>query len=276
MSAATTIAPAAAARPASRPRRRSIRWALARVEGRRLLGHPLFLLGMTTAAVTLALPIQRGDDLFGLAGGCFTSFGISGWLLLAPCFATSRARRDAAQELYDAQPMAPRIRTEAALLSLGWAVLAGTALVGVATVALAGLDGELVVERERYQLRPLELAQGPLFLAMAGALGVLVGSWTRRAYPGVICALALFFPPLGWMPWIVFGDDVPQGFFGDWLVGASVSWHLTALAGIAVLAAAGALARHDRRPRVGLLALVGLAAMVAGIALGSPARGALG
>ena len=241
-----------------------------------MLVHPLFLLAMTTAAVTLALPIQRGDDLFGLAGGCFTSFGISSWLFLVPCLATSRARRDAAQELYDAQPMTPRMRTEAALLSLGWAVLAGTALVAVATVALGGLDGELVVGRERYRLRPLELAQGPLFLTMLGALGVLVGSWTRRAYPGVIWALALFFPPLGWMPWIVFGDDVPANFFGDWLLGASVAWHLATLAGIAALAAAGALARHDRRPRVWLLALVGLGATIAGIALGSPASGVLG
>lgn len=241
-----------------------------------MLRHPLFLLGMTTAAVTLALPIQRGDDLLGLAGGCFTSWGISGWLFLVPCLAASRARRNAAQELYDAQPMAPRTRTEAALLSIGWTVLAGTALIAVATVALAGLDGALVVEGERYQLRPLELAQGPLFLAMLGALGVFLGSWTRRVYPGVIFALALFFPPLGWMPWIVFGDGVPEGFLGDWLVGASVAWHLAALAGIAALAAAGALARHHRRPHVWLLALVGLGAAIAGIALGSPASGVLG
>lgn len=276
MSALTTIAPAAAARPASASRQRSVRWALARVEGRRLLVHPLFLLAMATAAVTLALPIQGGDDLFGLAGGCFTSLGISSWLFLVPCLAASRARRDAAQELYDAQPITPRLRTEAALLSLGSAVLAGTALVAVATVALGGPDGQLVVEGERYRLRPLELAQGPLFLAMVGALGVLVGSWTRRVYPAVIWALALFLPPLAWVPWIVFGDGAPESFFGEWLVGAAVGWHLAALAGIAVLAAAGALARHDRRPRVRLLALVGLGATVAGIALGSPAGGVLG
>ena len=56
-------------------------------------------------------------------------------------------------------------------------------VVAVASVARAGFDGVLVIEGARYGLRPLELAQGPLYLVMVGAFGVLVGTWSQRAYP---------------------------------------------------------------------------------------------
>jgi hypothetical protein len=271
----TSIAPTphAPAATATRSGRGSARWALARVEGRRLLAHPLFLLGMAFSALILASSANGGDQLTGLAGICFTFVGAAIWLFLVAGLGASRERRDAAHDFYAGQPVTPRMRTEAALLSLGWAGLAGAALTGVATVVLAGFDGALVVEGERYALRPLELAQGPVYLVMVGALGVLVGSWTRHAYAAVIGSLVLFAPPAAWLPWIVFGDGVPRGFNDDWLVGASVGWHLTGLAGLTALAAAGALARHDRRPRVALLALAGLGAAVAGVALGSPAGG---
>jgi hypothetical protein len=52
------------------------------------------------------------------------------------------------------------------------------------------------------------------------------------------------------------------------MVGAGAGRHLIGIAGLAALAAAGALARHDHRPRVALLALAGLS--VAAIALGLP------
>jgi len=260
-------APASAALPS----RHAALWALTRVEGRRLLTHPLFALGIAVSVLLLGVASSDGGDgLFMLAGGCFTFVGGAVWMFLVACLAASRERRDAAQDFYGAQPLSPRVRTEAALLSLGWAGLAGAALIVVAAVVLAGFDGALVVEGERYALRPLELAQGPVYLVMVGALGVLVGSWTRRAYPAVLGALVLFLPPVAWLPWFVFGDGVPQGFYSDWLVGASVGWHLIGLAGLAAFAAAGALARHDRRPRVALLALAGFGAAVAGVALGSP------
>lgn len=249
-------------------RRRTVRWALARAEGRRLLAHPLFVLGM---AFSVLLVLTGGGDSLSILGGGYLLFsGGAVWTLLVTCLAASRERRDAAQDFYDAQPLAPRVRTEAALLSLGWAGLAGVLLTAFATVVLSGLDGVLVIDGQRYALRPLELAQGPLLLLLAGAVGVLIGSWTRRAYPAVIGALVVFLPPVAWLPWSVFGDGVPQGYSTDWVDRASVGWHLTGLAGMVALAAAGALARHDRRPRVALLALAGLGAAVAGIALGMP------
>jgi len=254
------------------PRASSVRWALARVEGHRLLRHPLFLLGMAGSVLVLAVGgADNGDDLWSLSGSCFLYVGAGMWVFVVASLGASRERRDAATDLYVGQPATPSLRTEAALLSLGWAALAGAALVALAAIARAGFDGVLVIEGERYGLRPLELTQGPLYLVMVGAFGVLVGTWSRHVYPAVIGAIVLFLPPWPWLPWIVYGDGVPPDFFtDDALVDAAVGWHLIGLAGLAALAAAGALARHDRHPLVVLLALTGLVSAVAGMALGLP------
>jgi len=264
-----------AATPATSARQSSVRWALARVEGRRLLTHPLFVLGMTLVVALSLLSLGAagidtgGQRLYELAGGVFSSFGAI-WMFLVTCLAASRERRDGAEDLYAGQPVTPALRTQAAILSLAWAGLAASVLIAVMTVVLAGFDGVVTIAGEPYTLRPLELAQGPLYLMMVGAFGLLVGSWARRAYPAALGALVLFLPPAVWLPWIVFGDVSPQGGPTDWLDDASLGWHLPGLSGLAALAIAGTLARHDRRPRVALLAIVGLAAAVAGVVLGTP------
>jgi hypothetical protein len=272
----TSLAPeapvaGAAARPTT-ARHGSARWALAHFEARRLLSHPLFVAGMAGSVLILAAAAggNGSERVTALGGYCFAFVGAAIWTCLAAALAAGREHRDAAHDFYAGQPVAPRVRTEAALLSLGSAGLAGATLIAVSAVVLAGFDGTLVIEGEHYALRPLELAQGPIYLLLAGTLGVLVGSWATRTYPAVIAALLLFLPPIAWLPWFVFGDDVPPSSNNNWLTGASVGWHLTGLAGLTALAAAGALARHDRRPRVALLALAGLGATVAGLALGMP------
>ena len=259
------VASVRACAPASREG--PVRWALARFEARRLLRHPLFLAGIAGSVAILATTSDVGR-VSTLAGYCFTFVGAAIWTCFAVGLAAGRQRRDAADDFYAGQPVAPRVRTEAALLSLGSAGLAGAALIAIAALAQTGFDGTLVVAGERYALRPLELVQGPIYLLMAGTLGVLVGTWTGRGYPVLITGLILFFPPVAWGPWMVFGDDVPRSFDMDWLTGASVGWHVVGLAGLTALAAAGALARHDRRPRIALLALAGAVAAVCGLALG--------
>lgn len=248
----------------------SVRRALARTEGRRLVGHPLFVLGMLFSALFAIVGASEGGGLSAVVGGVFLFVGAGIWTFLVACLAASRERRDGAQDFYGGQPVTARLRTEAALLSVAWAALAGGALIAVATAAIAGPDLALTVEGERYALRPLELLQGPAYVLFVGAMGVLVGVWSRRTYPALIGALVMFMPPVAWLPWFVYGDDVPPGVWDDWLAGASVAWHLVGIAGLTALAAAGALARHDRRPRIALLALVALGAAVVGIALGWP------
>ncbi len=271
---ATTVAPVplpAAASHMADPPGGPVRLALARAEGRRFVRHPLFVLGM---AVSVLLGLAGGvddGDLFGLAGGNFLFVGAGIWTFIVACLATSRARRDDAEDLYRATPATPRLRTQAALLSVAWPGLAGVVMTALTVVPIAGTDLAVVINDERYGLRPLELLQGPAYLLFAGALGVAIGSWTRRVYPALVGAFVLFMPPAAWLPWFVFGDDAPRGEWnGNWLGGASVPWHLVGFAGLIAIAAATALARHDRRPRVGVLALVALAAAIAGIVLGWP------
>lgn len=253
------------------PQPRSALPALVRFESRRLLAHPLFIAGIVASIGILVTASGNGSqDLDTLAGYSFTFIGAAIWTCLAAGLAAGRVSRDDAQDLYAGQPVAPRVRTQAALLSLGSAGLVAATLIAVATLARAGADGALIVDGERYPLRPLELAQGPIFVVLAGVLGVLVATWSKRVYPIVIAALVLFSPLVAWGPWLVFGDDVPRGFESNSLTGASVGWHLVGLVGLTSLLAAGALARHDRRARVALLALAGLGATVAGIALGMP------
>lgn len=269
MSTTTTTPAPAVALPASASPQRSLRWALACADGRRLLRHPLFLVGMAGAAFAFAVT-GGGESISALGGDVYTFFGAGPATFLVACLAANREHRDRAQDLYAAAPMSQRVRSEAALLSIAWPALASAALTGTAALALAGPDGVVAFDGHRYALRPLELVQGPLYIAFAGTLGVMVGRWTKRAYPGAIGALVLFLPPVAWLPWFVFGDGVPQGYSSDWLDNTSVGWHVIGLAGLVTLAVAGARARHDRRARVALLALAGLAAAIAGIALSAP------
>ena len=297
MSAATitSATPPAAPTHTAPPPARAVRWALARVEGRRLLRHPIFLLGMAFSVVTLALATGRlpfgasdySETPSMLAGDCFVMLGGAVWTFVAVFLATSRERRDAAQDFYAAQPTTARLRTEATLLSLAWAGLAGAALIALGTLLLVGLDGALVTdvnlngpavdEDRRFAVQALELLQGPLYLVLAGTLGVLLASWTRHVYAAGFGALMLFLPPLALLPWFVFDDTMSRGFLGAIRTGvgvggvAPIAWQLLGLAAVAAAAAAGALARHDRRLVVLVIAALSVAVLILGLPAGPEA-----
>jgi hypothetical protein len=130
---------------------------------------------------------------------------------------------------------------------------------------LTGPDGTLAVSGEPYTLRLLDIAQGPLYLMLAGAFSALVGSWTRHVYVALVAALVLFLPPLALLPWYAFSRTATRAATtapcpsedGSAPFGGPDNWHFLRLAGLAALASAGALARHDRRFRVASLALLG-------------------
>jgi hypothetical protein len=281
--AAATPVPAAKVR-AGRPQ--SALWPLARVEGRRLLRHPLFLLGMATAITFIVLASgelarhgvpagasDRTEIVNFLAGDVFVMLGAAFWTFLAAFLAASRERRDAAEDFYAGQPVAAPVRTAATFLSLGYAGLAAFALVAVSALVLVGPDGGLTEGGQRYSVRALELIQGPLYIVMAGALGVLLGSWTRHVFVAVFAAVALFLPPIALVPWFVLDDDTSRGFYGAFVSHApGLGWRLLAMAGLVALAASVALARTDRRPRLALLGGAGLAA-VAAFAIAAPTNG---
>jgi hypothetical protein len=280
--AAVTPAPAATARA---PRVRSALWPLAHAEGRRLVRHPLFLLGMAatiTFAVIASGELVRHGIALGaadsteianfLAGDVFVMLGAAFWTFLATFLAASRERRDAAGEFYAGQPVSQSLRTAAALLSLAYAGLAALAVILVATVVLLGPDRALTEHGMHFSVRPIELLQGPLYVVMAGALGVLLGTWTRHVSVGLLAAVALFLPPIALVPWFVLDDNISRGFYGAFSAGWPVSWHMLIMAGVVALAASLALARSYRRPRLAFLAGAGLGAVVA-FAIASPTVG---
>ena len=275
--ASVTRAPEAAA-----PRRSAL-WSLTRAEGRRLLCHPVFLLGMAISSATLIVANANTTPDDGvleqaivdfLVGDSFLMVGAAMWTFLATFLAASRERRDAAQEIYEGQPAAARTRITASLLSVGYAGAAAAVLIAVATLVFIGSGGA----QERFgvpvHITPIALAQGPLYVMLAGVLGVALGTWARHLWIALLVAVALFLPPIALVPWFVFDDVQSRGAFGAVMAGVPPGWHLAAIAGLGVLAASVAVLRHDRRLRVALLAGAGLGATVA-VAVAGPVNGGM-
>ena len=159
-------------------------------------------------------------------------------------------------------------------------------LIALGTLLLVGLDGALVTdvvngpfvdENQRYEVQVLELFQGPLYLVLAGTVGVLLGSWTRHVYAAVFGALMLFLPPVALLPWFVFDEAIGHGFLGaieanaDVGGSAPIAWQLLGLAAVAGAAAAAALARHNRRLVVVAIAAFSVSVLILGLPAGPEA-----
>jgi hypothetical protein len=284
MSTAAMSAPAIATSTAA-PRPGSVRWALTRAEGRRLVTHPLFLFGLATSLTALVLADSFATERAAmLSGDCFVMLGAAMWTFIVTFLAVSREPRDDARDFYRAQPAPARIRCEAALLSVGFAGLAAAGLIAIVALVTAGVDGVVVIDpvphagqplpERTYALQPVELAQGPMYVTLAGVLGVLLGSWTRHVFAGVFAALLAFLPPVALLPRYVFDHGESSGFFGSIDVyGAdawqTAGWYLVTITGLILLAAALAQLRHERSTRVVLLLLTGCGVLATG-ALSGP------
>lgn len=243
------------------PKPPGTRWALAWVESRRLLFHPIFLLAIAYSSIEWELFARQGvreTDMLPLLNALGPSGVVA--IFLVAFLAISRERRDEAHDIYAAQPVTPRLRTQAALLSIAPAALAGAAAITLTAVGLDALDGQIAASDQRYYaLQPLELAHGPLNLMLAGTLGVLLGSWTHRLTAAALALILLFFPiGLLWPSLTSANEIFVVGLFPAVLPKAGGAALVIALSGLIALTAAGALARHDRRPAIGALALMAL------------------
>ncbi len=223
--------PLASARPSV-----SAIWALGRIEARRMLLHPSFLIGMA-----FGLFILRGA--LGASPGGGTLIQNVRWLMLGALVglllgsilsanvAALRARRSGVQELFGALPAPPETLTAglftgllvgpvmlaAVLTSLGWLAFRSDADIG------PHLDLFLAV-------------QIPMTVAALGAVGIAVGRWVPSLFGGPIVIVAHVFTPLLWaVPWVIPSSEV-----------GSASWHLTYLGAAIVTWVALAFAR-DRR-----------------------------
>lgn len=245
---------------------------LSRVELLRFVRHPLVILGLALVAV-LARAMLAGDE------SRVVMNGLGLWPLLLLGFATmhlavSRDRRARVEELVGSMPAGSETRTVAHLVSVAVvAVVVAVVWLGLILVVL-GPDRTATVRTWSYSgiewtPSPFELAQPLLVAAAVLALAVAVGRWWRHPVAGFLVPLVLFMSPLMWfLPPVVEGGLVEQGGRLVELPPAAVGWHLVYLAGWIAVAGSAALLRHDRRPLLVVLAVVGLVGVVAGFALG--------
>jgi len=244
--------------------------ALARIEARRLLCHPVFLLGL---ALTLLFFNDAGD------GATMESFGdgfaylpLASGTLIAANLGALRSRRDRTEELYESLPRPRSARVAGQLLALLW-----TLPVSAALLVAALIDDSFVDSALGNQFSPAadQLAQGPLMVLAFGAIGILLARIAPSPIAGAVMFVALIATA---MP-----NFSPGGSWGAWLLPSTtnlvndvfamecdraatqprceqfvmsqyaITWHLVFVVGLTLLLAAGALV--DRRRRLMLAAL---------------------
>ncbi|GAA2427119.1 ABC transporter [Actinomadura vinacea] len=243
--------------------------ALARIEARRLLLHPLVVLAVVGYMVLLLWPgggsesypvlhevdreSQLGPLLIGLAG------------LLAVNAAVLRSRRHGTETHFGVLLLPPWWRTAAHALSV-------VSLVLVASVIVAG---GFALEAARAgavgQASFAELATGPLIVLFLGAVGVLLARLVPSVLVGplaVVVVLALTFVFVGrggpwrWLAPLV-ADEGVRPLPSD-LLGRAAGWHALYLVAAAALAALAAVwAAGARRAALHVAAAGALAGTVA-------------
>jgi hypothetical protein len=282
MSAVADLAPPRA-RAASR---RGVVASLARVEARRLLLHPLVLIGLAMSALltwqvadeqSLAYLVLMGAGVLPLAIG----------VLLAANAAALRARRDDAEELFGTLPAPPSARTAALLVAVGVLALATVPVVLVQATVLGAWSGLDVTYWGQVETPAVvHLVQGPLLVGFFGALGVALARLVPTLAAGPLVAVLVLLasiPLVGWGPdaswrWLfppVNAADVPGGDVGwpcdrgdpSWCPSAvafddgTLAVHAVYLVALTALAAGVALLR-DGRTRQRLSVVIGAAAVV--------------
>lgn len=275
----------------ARDRGASTVWSLARVEGRRLLRGPAFLIGLVFSVVLIIL---SGELAWG-----FTSYELLTGIALVPLasgtligvyLAGTRPARHGTTELYAATPTRAEVSTWAGLVSLAWPVAVAGVVVAVAAVPLAAVRdlefGDTTLP-PRGVPNVLELAQGPAIVLVYGILGLLLARFVPVLAVAFIAPVVLLWllgglsgstgagpngsydvlvysvPRLRWLgPWVDFRlfPTEELGFVNGFATGRA-GLHALYLVGIASVLAAVALLRHGRRRSLGV------AAAAAGVAL---------
>jgi hypothetical protein len=263
--------------------------ALAVGETRRLLAHPAFLAGLALTAVTVGVGLGRDGQAqaFLLMGLAVLPMALG--TFVATNLAAMRSRRAGTEELLDTLPAGHAVRTGAQTLAPLAAVVIAVAVLAAAYLLFGAGEGLVVgLDGTRHRPHLAELAQGPLLVAMLGVLGVALGRLVALPLLAALLLVVVVFaevPLAAWTPdsawrWVVpLANDivaVPDTWQAcepgsssmcgevDHFDTAGMAWHLLALAGIAAAAAGIALsARRAVRAALAGGALLLLVATVA-------------
>lgn len=264
----TAAAESAAAEPFPlRARRAHPVLALARVEGRRLVQHPLILITLALGALQLVPYIVQTRESNVSWAFLMLTFFLACAALLAENFAVLRSRRSGAEELYGAVPLSARARTAAHVVALAWVLGVTTLFLAALTVSVYAFTNKVVDVAESSSLVVLALGLGNGLSLMAGfgALGVMLACWLPRPVVAPLAIVALFFILGSTADASRFTMLAPLAGFTQAVADPAftLAWHLVYLIGFAVVFASLALLRHGRDRRVIVGGFGGLA-LVAG------------
>jgi hypothetical protein len=234
--------------------------ALALIEARRLVLHPLMLLGLAGTAWQLwtnesaTQPLLHRSSV--LTPGAIMP--LAGATLIAANLAALRSARHHTDELYSCTSVSARGRTAAHLLSVVPMALLAAVLTSVVMLVLA--THELAAGR----IVPLELATGVVAVLIGGWIGVALARFTRLIVAAPLVALALWVlhiamwissdAPLSWLAVVAMEamDRMPG--YGAFppnvdLLGRPAGAHLLYVVVVAAVVAALALGRSATNRR---------------------------
>ena len=241
--------PAAAAFPVG-----AIASALAKVEGRRLLRHPVFLSGTMFAVIGIAIFARS------VFASSFVTWDDDGWTasvglmllavmtMVATNLAALRDRREHTREHHATMPSGTTLRTGGLLLALAWPGGVAIAL-SIAALAVAA-TGRVVLD----PVTIVHLLEGACLVLMLGAAGVAIATWIPNAFVTPVLAWALFLASPDGAPasWQSLAPFTGMG------TATLASWHLAYLAGLTTAFAIVALARTWRSRSAVVAGLVAL------------------
>lgn len=250
----TTAGAAPPANPPADPLRGAL--ALARFEGRKLLRHPAFLIGVVlTPWMLIMATSDTGESWVHFEVAIVLALVPLGWLtMVAANLGALRSRRHGTDDLLQSLPTSPAIRTIAHNLS--------TLVTVPVSVAFAAVSAALVRGNvdPTGSFQPAELGTGALIVVGGGAVGVLLARWLPRpavCLPaiGVTMFMQGKLTDLGPGPgrWLSFEVDPLSSFSNIELRPAG--WHLGWLAAWIALVAVAGVARHGASRRLGAVAL---------------------
>jgi hypothetical protein len=207
-------------------------WALGRIEARRMLLHPSFLIGTAFGLLILrgafgsgGTQMDLGENLAWVIGGILVGMLIG--TVLTTNIAAMRPRRDDTQALFGALPAPPETRTVGIVAGL---------LLGPVTVSVLLTACAWWAFRSNENIGPdidLFLAvQVPLTVAALGAIGIAVGRWVPSLLGGPVVIAAHIFTGVVWaVPWVLpTSTDVDRPRHLIYLAAAITTWIVLALA----------------------------------------------
>ena len=205
-------------------------WALGRIEARRMLLHPAFLIGTAFALLVMRGAVGSGGADLGetvawVIGGILV--GVLVGTVLTTNIAAMRPRRDQTQEMFGASAAPPETRT----VGLFAGLLLGPVAVSSLLTACAWW-----AFRSNEDIGPhLDLflaVQVPLTVAALGAIGIAVGRWVPSLLGGPVVIAAHVFTGIIWVvPWVVpTSTDVDRPMHLIYLVAAITTWFALGIA----------------------------------------------